>query len=247
MKRSMRTLIALLLAVLMLSSLAATAFAEENETKYPAGQFFTDGEGSVTVSAVQIACGPNRAGAEYLRDTMLRDGFDCFVLEENGMYRILCGKFQDKWNAYLYREMILKETEREEAYVHEVSLPQDAVDAFVESYKADPFVAKVEFNGWETPTGKFVDMTANEEETAQLYVVQYSCGGNFQAAEKLRDQLTEKGFDGYVLKTPCFYRIVAGAFENREDAYALRDEIREATGRRDSSVQLLTLPASLKG
>ena len=44
MKRSMRTLIALLLAVLMMSSLAATAFAEENETKYPAGQFFTDGE-----------------------------------------------------------------------------------------------------------------------------------------------------------------------------------------------------------
>ncbi|MBR5093711.1 MAG: SPOR domain-containing protein [Oscillospiraceae bacterium] len=247
MKRSIRDLIALLLALLMLSSVAGVAFAEDAAEKYPGGQMYKSGEGDTTVYAVQIACGPNQDGAERLRDQMLRDGFDCFVLEEDGLYRILCGKFTDKNNAFLYREMILKKTEREEAFVQEVSLPKAALDAFVEHFKQDPFVARAEFNGWETPTGAFVDMTSNEEETAQIYVVQFSCGGNFKAAEKLRDQLTEKGFDGYVVKTPCFYRIVAGAFENREDAYALRDEIRQATGRRDSSVQLMTLPASLLG
>ncbi len=247
MKKTIRSLIALLLAVLMLGALAATASAEDAAGKYPAGQQYKAGEGETKVYTVQVCAGPNLSGAETVRDEMLRDGFDSFLVEVDWGYLIMCGKFTDKGNAFLYREMIVKETERKDAFVIEVELPQAAVDEFVEHFKQDPACANVKFNGWETPTGPFVDMNANEGETAQIYVVQYSCGGNFDAAEMRRDELIDRGFDGYVAKYPCFYRIVAGAFDNWEDAFALCREIRQATGNWGCSVQLLTLPASMLG
>ncbi len=247
MKKTIRSLLALLLAVLMMGSLAVTAFAEDAKEKYPAGQSYKDSEGDTTVYTVQIAAGPNKDGAERTRDELLKAGFDCFVVEENGLYRILCGKFQYKNNAFLYRELILDKTEREVAYVTEVSLPKAAVEEFGKCFKQDPFVAKAIYTGWETPTGTFVDTTTNEEETAQIYVVQCSCGDNFKGAEQRRDQLTELGFESYVVKVPFFYYIVVGAFDNRDDALDLCMQIREATGNTGIGVRMLELPASLLG
>ena len=91
-------------------------------------------------------------------------------------------------------------------------------------------------------------MTANEEETATVYMVQYSGGTNFKAAEMRRDELIGMGFDGYVVKIHGCYLVMAGAFENREDAYALRSEIREATsrmGHRRADHGAARLPAGL--
>lgn len=248
MKKTIRSLLALLLAVLMVGSLTVAAFAEDSADKYPVGQSYKDGEGDTEVYTVQVSAGPNLDGAERTRDQMLRDGFDCFIVEKDGLYYIQCGKFQDKGNAFLYRELILDKTERERAYVTSVTLPKAAVEEFVEHYKQDPFVVgNVYFNGWETPTGEFVDMTANEEETAPIYVVQFSCGQNFKAAEFRRDELTEFGFDGYVIKVPGFYYIAAGAFDNWDDAYALCKQVRETSGRMGTGVLKIELPVSLLG
>ncbi len=247
MKKNVRSLIALFLAVLMMASLSVTAFAEEPYT-YPDGQFYEADESQVYVYTVQIAAGPNIHGAERLRTELLDKGFDCFIYEADGLYRIMCGKFADIVNATSYCALIQKKTEREDPYISNAYLPQSAIDEFNECWKKDELiVGKVRFNGWETPTGPFVDMTSNTEETTTLYTVQYSQGTNFKAAEMRRDELIGMGFDGYVVKIHGCYLVMAGAFENREDARALRSEIRVASNRWDSSVPTMVLPVSLLG
>lgn len=245
MKKSIRSLIALLLAVLMMSSLAVIAYAEDPTYIYTDGQYYEADESLIYVYTVQVSAGPNQSGAERTRAEMLAAGFDCFLYSVDDGFRIMCGKFQDVGNAYRYCELIKKKTERDKAYVTGAYLPESALEDFVANYKQDPKVANVYFNGWETPTGPFVDMNANEEETANLYTVQYSGGSNFQAAEKRRDELIQMGFDGYVVKLSGCYIIVAGVFENREDARAYRTQIQEASNRWDSSVRQLQLPVSL--
>ena len=245
MKKHFRSLIALFLAVLMLSTLTVTAFAE-TETTYPDGQSYRSEDGQVEVYTVQVAAGPNLDGAERIRTYMLAEGFDCFLLAVDNGYRIMCGKFTDVTNAYRYCRMIREETERANAYVTSAQLPQAALDEFVEHYKKDPFVVgDVLFNGWETPTGSLIDMNGNEEETRTVYTVQFTGGSNFAAAEARRDELAALGFDGHVVKLLGCYIVIGGVFENREDAVAYRGQIREATGRLDSSVRMLQLPVSV--
>ena len=88
-------------------------------------------------------------------------------------------------------------------------------------------------------------MNGNEEETRTVYTVQFTGGSNFAAAEARRDELAALGFDGHVVKLLGCYIVIGGVFENREDAVAYRGQIREATGRLDSSVRMLQLPVSV--
>ena len=245
--KTIRSMLALLLAVLLLGSLSVVAFAEDTEPKYPEGQSYTADEGETQVYTVQVSAGPNLDGAERTRDQMLKAGFDSFLYEVDGGYRIMCGKFQYRYNAKLYLELIKEATKRENAYVTDVTLPDAAIEDFVEHYQKDPFVAKAKFLGWETTDLKFVDMNVSEEETATVYIVRYSGGANFKAAEARAKELTEQGFDGYLIKVPCCYIVAAGAFDNWDEAYALCKQIRETTGRMGTGVQELKLPASLLG
>lgn len=244
MKKTFRSLIALLLAVLMMSSLSVTAFAEQYS--YPDGQMYNEDESQVEVYTIQIAAGPNLSGAERARTCMLSKGFDCFVYDVGGYYRIMCGKFDDIVNATAYRALIWKELKTEEPYITKAFLPQSALDEFDACWKKDKLiVGKVNFLHWEEPTGAFVDMTCNDEETTTLYTVQYSQGTNFKSAERRRDELIAMGFDGYVVKIYGVYLVMAGAFENRDDAREYRSQIRETSNRWDSSVQTMQLPVSL--
>ena len=84
---------------------------------------------------MQVSAGPNLDGAERTRDQLLKAGFDSFLYEVDGGYRIMCGKFQSKYNAKLYRELIQEKTEREDAYVTDVTLPEAAMEDFVECYQ----------------------------------------------------------------------------------------------------------------
>lgn len=246
MKKSIRSMLALLLAVLTLASLGASACAEDPACPYTAEQYYEADENQTQVFTVQVSAGPYQDGAERTRDYMLSKGFDCFVYAADGGYRIMCGKFESKWDACRYRDLIRKETERKKAYVTDVRLPDTAIEDFKANYKQDPrVVGDVNYNGWESPTGAFVDMTGNKEETKVLYAVLYSSGINFQAAEKRRDELTEMGFDGYVAKIPGCYLVLAGAFEERDEALEYRAQIRESSGRWGTTIRQLELPASL--
>ena len=243
MKKCFRSLVALLLAVLTLCSLSAVAFAENSGYTYADEQIYQADENQVSVYTVQVSAGPILSGAERVRTYMLSNGFDSFILESDGFYRIMCGKFPHQEEAWAYCDLIQKKTDRGTAYVTDVCLPQDAIDAFAESFRHDPLVAnKIEFRGWENPSGPFIDMALNEEETAPVFAVQYGGGLSFKGAERSRDMLIEKGFDAYVVRMPFFYLIMAGKFESKDDATALRDQIRQATGRWDPYVREIQLP-----
>jgi oligopeptide/dipeptide ABC transporter ATP-binding protein len=183
--------IALLLAALTVCSLSVVAFAEDQTCPYADEQIYQADENQVFVYTVQVSAGCSRSGAERVRSYMLSKGFDSFLFEVDGGYRIMCGKFQSKYNAKLYLELIKEATKRENAYVTDVTLPDAAIEDFVEHYQKDPFVADAKFLGWETTDCKFVDMNLNEEETATVYIVRYSGGANFKAAEARAIEMLE--------------------------------------------------------
>ena len=242
MKKSFRSILALLLAALTLCSLSAAAFADDGGYIYTDEQIYQADESQVFVYTVQVSAGPSRSGAERVRSYMLSKGFDSFLYEVDGGYRIMCGKFPHREDAWAYCGLIHDKTDRATAYVTDARLPQEAIDDFAENYRHDPKVAKVDFRGWENPSGPFIDMALNEEETELVYAVQYGAGNSFKGAERSRDMLIEKGFDAYVVRMPFFYLIMAGKFDNKDDAAALRDEICAATDHWDPYVREIQLP-----
>ena len=196
MKKTFRSVIALLLAALTVCSLSVVAFAEDQTCPYADEQIYQADENQVFVYTVQVSAGCSRSGAERVRSYMLSKGFDSFLFEVDGGYRIMCGKFPHAEEAWAYCDLIHEKTDRGTAYVTDVRLPQDAIDAFAESFRHDPLVAyKIDFRGWENPSGPFIDMALNEEETAPVYAVQYGAGLSFKGAERARDMLIEKGFE----------------------------------------------------
>ena len=243
MKKSIRSVIALLLAALTICSLSVVAFAEDPGYTYADEQIYQADENQVFVYTVQVSAGSSRSGAERVRSYMLSQGFDSFLYEVDGGYRIMCGKFPHAEEAWAYCALIHKKTDRGTAYVTDARLPQDAIDAFAESFRHDPLVAyKLEFRGWENPSGPFIDMALNEEETAPVFAVQYGAGNSFKGAERARDMLINEGFDAYVVRMPFFYLILVGKFDNKEDAAALRDEICSVTEHWDPYVREIQLP-----
>ena len=71
MKKVFRSVLPLLLAVLMMSSLAVAAFAEEPAYRYTDGQSYKAGEGETKVYTVQVSAGANLDGAERTRQELL--------------------------------------------------------------------------------------------------------------------------------------------------------------------------------
>lgn len=250
MKKTMRSALALLLAALLLCALAAAACAEAPEEEespylYAEGQFFEADEEQESYYTVQVSACRDRESAERSCTKMLEAGFDCFVYETDGGYRVMCGKFRHVEDAVRYRDLIRENTPREDAYVTEAFLPASAREDFLESWKKDPqIVGDPDFNDWETPSGPFLDLTANEEETRLVYTVQYSSGTSFRAAQERRDELIALGYDAAVVKDWGCYLVLTGAFENREDAKLFRDQIRSETKHWSADVRQIELPES---
>ena len=246
MKKTLRSALALLLAALMLCTLAATALAEEPEYTYPDEQYFEEDETLETYYTVQVVAGPYQRGAEQTRLEMLEAGFDAFVYKTDAGYRVMCGKFLREGDAIIYRDLIRENTDRKDAYVVEAYLPESAREDFLDHWKEDPMiVGDANFNGWEKPTGTFLDMTANEEETKPVYTIQYSSGTSFRAAEQRRDELIELGYKAAVVKEWGGYLVLTGSFDSREEAKAFRNELRSITNHWSADVRQLELPESL--
>jgi hypothetical protein len=255
MKKTLRSALALLLAALLLCGSAAAALAEEPEYTYPDKQYFEadekaenekpEDEKLETDYTVQVVIGPYLRGAEQTRLEMLEAGFDSFVYKAEGRYRVMCGKFLREEGADLYRDLIRDNTDRKDAFVTEVLLPESAREEFLAHWKEDPvIVGDANFNGWEEPSGPFLDMTANEEETKPVYTVQYSSGTSFRAAEQRRDELIELGYKAVVVKDWGCYLVLTGSFDSREDAKAFRNELRSSTNHWSADVRQLELPES---
>ena len=79
MKKSFRSIVALLLAVLTVCSLSAVAFADNGYT-YDDDQIYQADENQTFVYTVQVSAGPSRSGAERVRSYMLSKGLTASFL-----------------------------------------------------------------------------------------------------------------------------------------------------------------------
>ena len=243
MKMTIRRLLALLLAVATLAALPAAAEAD-GETRYPADQYFVKDESQTWGYAVQVSSSTNYSGSCKNRDKMLALGYDSFVYDIDGQYRVMCGKFRDADQANHYKEVICANTERKKAYVTNVCLPSWAYTAFEDLFRSDPNNnSGGDYIPWEEPTGPFYDGD-RAATTRTVYSVQFSSGTSFHGSEQHRDEMIAQGFDAFVYKKDGKYRTLSGMFQNKQDAQARCDAIKKYTDQSDAYVTTVDIPTS---
>ena len=139
MNRMIRSLLSLLLVLLMLVPLCATAFAakatcaEDLRLKpysFPTDQYYECGPNDTWVYTVQIAAGGSYQGAIDRANGLVAKGLDGFVYKENGMYYVMSGKFSTDYEALCYGELIHTDPKEYSAFQTSVAIPKKAIDTF---------------------------------------------------------------------------------------------------------------------
>ncbi len=214
------------------------ASAQPKVTRKTSSWQDTEGQSVYTVA---LSASQDRSYADRLVTRMQAKGFDAFVVEENGLYQVMSGKFRDICNALLYRDCIWSNTDRKDPYVTTVAVPEDEILAFTESYEKNGLPGAIR-DGLEEPTGPFY-RERNGETLA--FTVQLAGGTSFGGAERTRDAMTAAGYPSFVYESSRVYMIMTGAFANEADAEALLEDIWMNTGRSDAYVTRAWLPASI--
>ena len=243
MKTAFRRLIVLLLALLTLASLPVTALAQSNY-RYPSDQYFVMDESQTKGFTVQVSSSANYSGSCKNRDKMLAQGYDSFVYEANGQYRVMCGKFRTQDEAIHYKESICSNTDRKKAYVTNLYVPDWAYTEFAEIYSTDPLNNQGEgYTAWEQPSGPYYDGD-QAGSTRLVYTVQFSSGTSFHGSEQHRDDMIAQGFDAFVYKKNGKYRTLSGQFETKQEAENRCSAIKKYTDQSDAYVTTVELPTS---
>ncbi len=96
----------------------------------PRDQMYWENYDNTKVTAVQISATNYLDGAEQRRQEMLNAGFDSFIYVRDGKYRIMCGKFRNFSDAEKYRDLIIAQTDEDDAYLTNAYLSDDVIDRF---------------------------------------------------------------------------------------------------------------------
>ena len=205
-----RTLAALLLVVTCLA-LCPAAFAFES------GQYYVADYSKTKVCTVQIAASRSLSNSESVRNKMIQAGYDCFLYQYEGKYRIMCGKFREYADAEDYLRQILKYTDYSDAYINNAWLPEWAILQFEEEY----------WNGiWSTPIwyeeGQYYEADYNQ---TKVYTVQVAATKYLDGAQAIRDEMYNYGFDCFVYRYDGKYRIMCGKFYDYSEAEAYQKSI----------------------
>lgn len=131
MKKTLRTLIAVLLVAATIFSAFPAAYAYSG---YASGQYYNADCGSTKVYTIQFSAGPNLSGAEKNRDSMLDYGNDAFVYCNNDYYYIMTGKFRSYSDAQSYLNSVKYIKGAEDGYITTIYLPEYAVSDFENVY-----------------------------------------------------------------------------------------------------------------
>ena len=236
---TLRSLLALLLLAAMAFSFCPPAWAG---ILYPDDQYYVCDEDETHVFAVQVVATNKYASAVSMRTKMLNAGYDAFIYEYEGKYRVMCGKFRDKQEALVYQQSIHVHTDREGAYVTNAYLPEYAVWNFEDIYYDNPVELDTYDTYWEVPTGAY--FRADAANTIQAYTVQFSSGTSFNASQRNRDLMDAQGFPSFVYKVNLEYRIMSGLFYTKEEAQAHRTDLTTHSDRKYAYVKTVNVPAS---
>ena len=256
MNRLTRRFIALSLTLLVLLSLGASAFAAApmasgaedlrlNAYSFPQNQYYEAASGDTYVLTIQIAAGYSRDGAQARANELIANGLDGFVLLDNGMYYVMSGKFGSEYDALCYGELIHTDPQEDSAYLTSAMLPKDAVQVFQGTFyhavRVNPD-SRVMETFWEQPTGDL--FRADDEDTVEVYTVQFSKGSCFPRCESVRDRLERYGYPAFVYKVDLKYKTMTGMFLDRSEAKAYCKLIRRNTKESDAIVKSAFVPKS---
>ena len=243
MRNRLRSAIAFLMVLLTICSFPfVTALAADY--RYPADQYFTENTSLTKGFAVQVSAAKDYESAVKRRNSMLERGYDAYIYYVNGFYRTMCGKFRSTAVAEHYRDYICSHTDRSDAYLTNVYLPEWAYTEFETIYATDPYNSSAQpFTDWEEPTGPYY--SADKAATSKtVYTVQISAGTNFKRQEQHRDSLSAMGFDSFVYKKDGSYKTMSGMFERKADADARCAAIKTYTTETDAFVTTVAIPTS---
>ena len=227
-----RTIAALLLVVTCLV-LCPSAFAFDLDQYYVADYSLTQ------VYTVQIAASKSLSSSESVRDKMLRAGFDCFVYQYEGKYRIMCGKFRDYSDAEDYLRQILKSTDYSSAYINNAWLPEWAITSFENDYWGY-WPSDWTWDSWywfEADQYYEADYSQTKVYTVQVAATKYLSG-----AQTIRDEMLGYGFDCFVYKYDGKYRVMCGKFYDYSDAEAYQKGILNTTSYSHAYINNAWLP-----
>ena len=254
MNRMIRSLLSLLLVLLMLVPLCATAFAakatcaEDLRLKpysFPTDQYYECGPNDTWVFTVQIAAGGSYQGAIDRANGLIAKGLDGFVYKENGMYYVMSGKFSTDYEALCYGELIHTDPKEYSAFQTSVAIPKKAIDTFQGILYAHVGVnwdSKAMETHWEDPSGAY--FRADGEDYVEVYTVQFSRGTCFSRSETLRDRMERYGYPAFVYKVDMSYRTMTGMFLDRSEAKRYCKLIRRNTNEVDAIVKSAMVPES---
>lgn len=93
-------------------------------------------DGGGQVYAVQVAQGPNEDGALQMADDLREKGYYAYVydMDENGIFRIICGAFSSKDDAETYKTSLNENAGIYDAYIVDILIPMTAVKDFSRIY-----------------------------------------------------------------------------------------------------------------
>ncbi len=209
-----RALAALLLVVTCLV-LCPSAFAFDSD------QFYVADYSRTKVCTVQIAASKSLSASESVRNKMIKAGYDCFVYQYEGKYRIMCGKFRDYSDAEDYLNKIVKNTEYTSAYINNAWLPEWAVTSFEDEYWGYWPDDDTDWWYW-FEDGQYYEADYNQ---TKVYTVQVAATKYLSGAEKIRDEMMGYGFDCFVYKYDGNYRIMCGKFDSYSEAEVYQKSI----------------------
>ena len=242
MSRFWRRLPALLLAVLILAALPGAAWAAG--FRYPDNQYFEEDSSLIKGITVQVAAFKDLEDAKQNQSRMLEAGYDCFLYFEGNSYRVMCGKFRSSAAAAGYRDSIRSNTDREQAYLTNVYLPEWAFREFEEIYRTDPLNSSTQaYTAGGKATGPYYDGDGAGERRS-VYTVQLSRGSDLHEQEERRDGLIAAGFDAFVYKRGGGYACMSGLFGSEAEAQLRCDAIKNYAGESEAKVTTAELPQS---
>lgn len=191
------------------------------------------------VYSIAVSAGNDINGAKLVREKMMKAGYDSFIIHNEYMYHIFCGKFDNMEEALHYREMILEKTDESDAYITEVHLPEDAIQAFADAFESPyPYEDECRHVGYQRSQHyKFV------KEDKAVYTVQVAQGNQIEGAYDLCSEMYNAGYDAYVydLKGDT-YAVRCGKFAAEEDAVKYLDSISANTDINDAYITVSTVP-----
>ena len=233
----MRRMITWILVLTLAAGMLPAAGAE-----YLKEQYFEEEEGTEEVYTVQLAASSLEKDSCALRDKLLAEELDGFVLHRNRKCCVMSGKFETMEEAKQYSEVVNYRMKMTSAAVVKVSVPAEAAENFREAYAPfeEMFSDRCRHYGYMSDK----EFRMNGRNVVG-FAVQVAQGPNREAAMELVQQLRDLGYYAYLYDDTgrdYINKVVCGIFGPEDDAEEYKASIQAVAGIEDAFLIDVWLP-----